>query len=158
MRAVPKIAARVLSALQLMASISIERTLSGSAGPESRYCSSPDVVPDAVSRALPPKLARSASSVMIQPPFVILTVHGPGPLGCLHSENSEVLFAGSVAVAVTESVGETAGEELNVKLAFPLPSVVTLVEPRKVCPSPKPEGSQLGLEKNRAGRSYWPRC
>ena len=36
----------------------------------------------------------------------------------------------------------------TVKLALPLPSVVTLVKPRKVSPSPKPEGSQAELEKN----------
>jgi hypothetical protein len=48
----------------------------GSADPWSWNSSEPESVPVLVSLAMPPKLARSASSVTIQPPFVTLTVHG----------------------------------------------------------------------------------
>jgi hypothetical protein len=54
-----------------------------------------------------------------------------------HRENSEVLLSGSVAVAVAKAweAGTVAGS-VTMKLASPLPSVVTIVEPRKVSPSP----------------------
>ena len=71
-------------------------------------------------------------------------VVGAGALA--HAANSEVLPAGSVAVAVTTLPAGSAKALL--KLALPLASVVALTAPRKVWPSPKPEGSQLGLEKN----------
>src|SRR5262249_25955729 len=64
------------------------------------------------------------------------------------AENSEVLPAESVAVAVkklpvTEAVGK-----LKTKLAWPAASVVTLVKPRYFSPSPNPDGSQVVFEKN----------
>ena len=39
-------------------------------------------------------------------------------------------------------------ESTLLKLALPEPFVLTCALPRKVCPSPKPEGSAVGLEKN----------
>src|SRR5437764_379678 len=62
-------------------------------------------------------------------------------------ENSEVLPAASVAVAVTNCPAVTAGS-VAITDALPAESVVTEVVPRKVWPSPKPEASAAGLEKN----------
>src|SRR5438094_4260111 len=62
-------------------------------------------------------------------------------------ENSEVLPAASVAVAVTNCPAVTAGS-VAITEALPAESVVTEVVPRKVWPSPNPEGSAVGLEKN----------
>src|SRR5262245_21060519 len=64
------------------------------------------------------------------------------------AENSEVLPAGSVAVALTTCPSATATGNVAVKLTSPLPSVVTVVAPRKVCPSPNPDGSATALAKN----------
>src|SRR6266446_6827901 len=74
---------------------------------------------------------------------------GPGK----NAENSDVsiglpLASSIVAVAVTRSWPGGTGNESGPKLALQLPSVVTIVEPRKVRPSPKPEGSPSVLEKN----------
>ena len=54
----------------------------------------------------------------------------------MHAENSEVLPFGSVAVAVINCPGRLAFGMTNVKLPLQLESVVTLVEPRNVCPWP----------------------
>jgi hypothetical protein len=63
-------------------------------------------------------------------------------------ENSEVLPFGLVAVAVKNLPdGSVAGSE-TVKLALQALSVTTVVEPMKLRPSPKPEGSCALLEKN----------
>ncbi len=66
----------------------------------------------------------------------------------LHSENSEVLLAGSVAVAVKMvwpgGTGKTSGPKLALQVAF----VVTTANPRNVWPSPLPRGSQITFEKN----------
>src|SRR6266542_1019018 len=64
-----------------------------------------------------------------------------------HAENSDVLPAGSVAVAVMTWPAVFTGN-VTLKAALQEPSVVTVVEPRNLCPSPYPEGSQEGLEKN----------
>src|SRR5437764_8674176 len=64
----------------------------------------------------------------------------------LHCENSDVLLAGSVAVAVMTWTTESGAGKL--KLALQPASVVTVIEPMKVCPSPLPEGSQEVLAKN----------
>ena len=53
-----------------------------------------------------------------------------------------------VAVAATTCPGVTDTGRLAVKLALPLPSVVTFCAPRYVRPSPLPEASQLVSEKN----------
>src|SRR5687767_10934142 len=62
-------------------------------------------------------------------------------------ENSEVLFAGSVAVAVTNAPGGT--ETANCGDTTTKPCGAALVTPptapMKVWPSPLPEGSQAGL-------------
>ena len=63
-------------------------------------------------------------------------------------ENSDVLPAGSVAVAEMTWPTGTTVEELATKLAFPLASVVTETEPRYVWPWPCPEGSATGLANN----------
>ena len=61
-------------------------------------------------------------------------------------ENSEVLPLGSVAVAVSTFPAGTPTANIALMLALQLLSVVTVVEPRKVWPSPRPEGSQIELE------------
>jgi hypothetical protein len=65
-----------------------------------------------------------------------------------HCENSEVLLLVSVAVAVMTSPLETVTDSVALKAEPQFESVETVVEPRKVLPCPKPEGSQDGLEKN----------
>jgi hypothetical protein len=63
-----------------------------------------------------------------------------------HVENRDVSpVAELVAVAVTACPAGSAATELE-KVAWPVPSVVASVEPRRVLPSPAPEGSQRGLE------------
>src|SRR5262249_57358541 len=54
----------------------------------------------------------------------------------------------TVAVAVTKRPLATATGKVVVKLTLPAPSVVTWEAPRKVCPSPKPDGSSAALAKN----------
>ena len=66
----------------------------------------------------------------------------------MHAENSEVLFVGSVAVATTTLPAGTLTGSVTLIVAFPLPSVVTLLEPRNAVPSPLPEASQAAFEKN----------
>src|SRR3990170_3978543 len=61
-----------------------------------------------------------------------------------NSEVSPVEFL--VAVAVTTSPAESAA--VKVKEALPLRLVLTGFSPRNVLPSPKPDGSAVGLEKN----------
>jgi hypothetical protein len=63
-------------------------------------------------------------------------------------ENSDVLLLESVAVAVISRPDGNVIGKVTLKLVFPLPSVITVVEPIKVSPSPLPEGSQAALEKN----------
>src|SRR6266566_7207484 len=85
-------------------------------------------------------------------PRVSATRHGVTVWYCawseVHAENSEVFPAGSVAVAVRRACGETVTGRFTLNVALHEPSVVTSVEPRNVCPSPEPEGSQEALEKN----------
>jgi hypothetical protein len=74
-----------------------------------------------------------------------------GPL--THCENSEDLIglpppSNLVAVAATALWPVGSGNIMGPKLALQLPFVITFVEPRKACPSPKPDGSQTTLEKN----------
>jgi hypothetical protein len=66
----------------------------------------------------------------------------------MHAENSEVLFVGSVAVATTKLPAGTLTGSVTFIVALPLASDVTLLKPRNVVPSPLPEASQTGLEKN----------
>ena len=61
------------------------------------------------------------------------------------AENSEVLPAGSVAVAVTYPPGSTATATVTVKAAMPEASVVTVREARNCSPCPEPGGSQTVL-------------
>ena len=64
-------------------------------------------------------------------------------------ENSEVSPVVSlVAVAVMNCPTGTFWAGAKVKEALPIASVSTCVSPRKLLPSPKPEGSAAGLLKN----------
>src|ERR1700730_16309337 len=65
----------------------------------------------------------------------------------MHAENSDVLPPASVAVDVIPAAAAGPTTE-KLKDTFPLASVVTLVEPRKVAPSPYPLALQDRLEKN----------
>jgi hypothetical protein len=47
----------------------------------------------------------------------------------------------------------TVAVKVTMKLALPLPSVVTIVEPSNVSPSPLPDGSQTALAKNSSLKS-----
>src|SRR5688572_10713008 len=67
---------------------------------------------------------------------------------CWQAENSDVLFKESVAVAVTTCPEVVAIGSVALNEALPEASVVTDVEPRKTSPSPLPEDSHDGLEKN----------
>ena len=62
-------------------------------------------------------------------------------------ENSDVPFE-PVAVDVTNWPAGTATGSVTEKVALPLASVSTVVKPRNVCPSPKPEESAAALAKN----------
>jgi hypothetical protein len=64
------------------------------------------------------------------------------------AENSEVLLAGSVAVAVIACPPATATGSVALKGALPVPSVATVMAPRNACPSPWPDASHAALEKN----------
>src|SRR5258708_740805 len=64
------------------------------------------------------------------------------PVTGAHAENSDVLPFGSVAVEVAEAPRATCNGKLAVNAPFPLLSVVTVVWPRNLCPSPYPDGSQ----------------
>src|SRR5882757_6884141 len=63
-------------------------------------------------------------------------------------ENSEVAPLALVAVDVTNWPDGKVTGTLAVIGALPLPSVVTVVVPRKRSPSPEPEGSRVVLAKN----------
>ena len=54
---------------------------------------------------------------------------------------------GSVAVAVMNGFVVFPADKVTLIVALPLLSVVTLEEPRNVCPSPKPDGLHAALEK-----------
>src|SRR6516165_4910777 len=66
----------------------------------------------------------------------------------IDAENSDVLLAESVAVAVTSCPAGTTTGIASVKLATPLGPVVTAMVSRNCCPSAIPDGSALGLAKN----------
>ena len=70
------------------------------------------------------------------------------PTRVAQAENSEVLLLGSVAVAVMIGPVTAGFGAEKLKLALQDVSVVTLVKPRKVSPSPLPDGSQAELAKN----------
>jgi hypothetical protein len=64
------------------------------------------------------------------------------------AENSDVLAAGSVAVAVNTVSPTGSANVAGPKATLPLPSVVTFWKPRKCLPSPKPDVEHAGLPKN----------
>ena len=63
-----------------------------------------------------------------------------------HAENSEVLPAGSVEVAVMTLLDARGIDEVKLIAALPLASVVTLAVSKKRAPSPLPEESQAAFE------------
>src|SRR5262245_37548743 len=78
--------------------------------------------------------------------FVTIRLHNA-------AENSEVSVAvlDTRRVAVDETkrpAGSTPAKPGEVKLTFPVASVITSIDPRNVCPSPKPDGSRELLAKN----------
>src|SRR5437773_6727143 len=75
-------------------------------------------------------------------------VPDPPPATCTGNENSEVLLLGSVAVAVMNCPAGTDVGATKANVTEPLPLVFTVDVPRNCRPSPRPEGSRLGLEKN----------
>jgi hypothetical protein len=77
------------------------------------------------------------------PPCVVLLIT-IRPFTRAHAENSDVLPALSVAVAVTTLFKG----RLTAKVAMKLPGPLTDIAPRNVSPSPCPDGSQEELEKN----------
>src|SRR5687767_4014974 len=66
---------------------------------------------------------------------------------CWQAENSDVLFDGSVVVAVTNSPCAVAAPTVALIAALPLPSVFTVADPRNVRPSPLPDASHVAFEK-----------
>ena len=66
----------------------------------------------------------------------------------IQAENSEVLFVGLVAVAVTTQFGGTETGRVMAKFEEQSVPSVNLDCPRNNCPSPYPEGSPAGLAKN----------
>jgi hypothetical protein len=71
----------------------------------------------------------------------------------MHCENSEVSIglpapSSLVAVAVAKSSPVGSGKLTGPKVIVQSAPVVTTVEPRKCCPSPKPLGSHCPFEKN----------
>src|SRR5438309_517395 len=72
---------------------------------------------------------------------------GGGGGGVAAWENSEVLLAGSVAVAVND-LPLASRAKLLVKRPLPVASSVMEVQPMKVWPWPKPDGSLVLLRKN----------
>src|SRR5205085_10364631 len=64
------------------------------------------------------------------------------------AENSDVLLAGSVAVAEKTLWPAGAAKTSGPKLESPLAFVVTLEKPMNVWPSPLPLGSAVAFEKN----------
>ena len=76
-------------------------------------------------------------------------VAAPAGVTVTQAENWDVSPVESrVAVAVATEPGATEAGKVAEKVACPAPSVVTRVEPRKVAPSPNPDGSHDGLAKN----------
>ena len=67
---------------------------------------------------------------------------------CRHAENSDVLPALSVAVAVMNCPVVTLPATVTLIAASPLPLVDAAAEPRKVAPSPLPDALHAGTEKN----------
>ena len=68
----------------------------------------------------------------------------PGPV-TMQRENSDVLPAASVARAVMNLPSLRATGSATLKLALPVSSVATEVQPMGVWPSPYPLGSQASL-------------
>ena len=83
-------------------------------------------------------LCQSASAL----PFQLKT----GDASTRQGENSEVLGASPVRVAVTTWPTIDAVGNVTLNGARPLPSVLMFVKPRWVCPSPLPDWSHAGLE------------
>jgi hypothetical protein len=74
--------------------------------------------------------------------LVVVVVKGDGA----QRESSDVLPAGSVAVAVTHSEGSMTRVMVAVNSTWPVPSVATTYEPTSSSASPKPRPSQAAFE------------
>src|ERR1043166_529308 len=96
----------------------------------------------AVGTAFVSQLPAVCQSVLTAPVQFAVTV------GARQGENSEVSPPALVAVAVTRSLVLRATAKVALIVALPLAACVPPAEPRRVCPSPLPEASQAGLEKN----------
>ena len=82
-------------------------------------------------------------------PGVGVGVADPAGTTVTQAENCDVSPVDKrVAVAVAVVPAATEAGNVTVKVACPAPSVVNGVDPRKVAPSPNPDGSHDGLEKN----------
>ena len=104
------------------------------------------------------ELAALIASRRVQPPAA--NVHEPSsvsaveltvrdkPSAVTQFENSDVLFDGSVAVAVIYGPSNEALGRFTLIGALPFASVVRNVKPTNFFPSPLPEASHEGLEKN----------
>ena len=66
--------------------------------------------------------------------------------------NGEVLLFGSVAVAAMNWPEDTPALSFTEKVAVPEPIVATVIEPKKVCPSPNPEGFLTAFAKKTVPR------
>ena len=126
----------------------------GSADVGAMVCGPAPAILKAMMSGCPPTLAEALASVMacrkLPAPLslVFVTVNVVAPVAtATHGENSEVLFAGSVAVAVTNSPGTVAVKSVVLIVALPPASVLTVVEPKKVRPSPLPDVSHAALLK-----------
>ena len=73
------------------------------------------------------------------------------PPTTMSPENSDVLPAGSVAVALTTNPTGAAAKVFAKNVALPLASVVTVMKPRKICPCPWPEASAVCWRRIRSG-------
>src|SRR3712207_4711013 len=92
----------------------------------------------AVGTRLTPVPSSQFAAVCQLPPAAFVhetSVTAPGVVTARQAENSEVLPAGSVAVAVADSPAVVAAASVALIAALPEASVVTSAKPRKVRPS-----------------------
>src|ERR1043166_10138822 len=91
------------------------------------------------------ELVAPTAKVTLVPADTLVTLVGGatmtgGVRNCLAWENSDVLLAGSVAVAVMNWVKAALAAKATEKTLLPLPSVVTVAGPRGGWLFPSPEG------------------
>ena len=86
-------------------------------------------------KKLPPLLVQESEIWPELVPTEVIPTGGTGTIG-IHAENSEVLFAGSVAVAVTTQFVGTATGSVTVKFDEHMFPSLKLDHPRNIWPSP----------------------